>query len=291
MSWLKKLKAESLTVVSDSLRSHGLYPAQLFCPWNSPGKNTGVGCHSFLQGIFLTQGSNSSLPHLSPWAGLSSLTVCWGNLASLAQATVLIGVLSVLQEPHSHPRTHGQGYSLIWVHIPGCTSKTVNLTWSEYRIGPGLCPDRKAQLPKTPLSWGSLFTTGPPILGVTSTFLAKKNSFLSKWQMFGLLLWFLATPQQLQENLGEKQGTETPAVVQGPLGDRNGHSGWEISERKIVFSWCLELSSCDGRNSNATWQMVFRKTTDSDSNYTSTRELIKWDEKNFEMDLALLKSY
>ena len=43
--------------------------------------------------------------------------------------------------------------------------------------------------------------------------------------MFGLLLWFLATPQQLQENLGEKQGTETPVVTQGPLGDRNGYSG------------------------------------------------------------------
>ena len=31
------------------------------CPWDSPGKNTGVGCHALLQGIFLTQGSN---PHL-----------------------------------------------------------------------------------------------------------------------------------------------------------------------------------------------------------------------------------
>ena len=32
--------------------------ARLLCPWNSSGKNTGVGCHSLLQGIFLTQGSN-----------------------------------------------------------------------------------------------------------------------------------------------------------------------------------------------------------------------------------------
>ena len=31
------------------------------CPWNSPGKNTGVGCHSLLQRIFLTQGSNPRL--------------------------------------------------------------------------------------------------------------------------------------------------------------------------------------------------------------------------------------
>ena len=30
---------------------------------NSPGKNTGVGCHALLQGIFLTQGSKPGLPH------------------------------------------------------------------------------------------------------------------------------------------------------------------------------------------------------------------------------------
>ena len=32
-------------------------------PWDSPGKNTGVGCHFLLQGIFPTQGSNPGLPH------------------------------------------------------------------------------------------------------------------------------------------------------------------------------------------------------------------------------------
>ena len=36
---------------------------QLLCPWDSPGKNTGVGCHFLLQRIFLTQGSNPGLPH------------------------------------------------------------------------------------------------------------------------------------------------------------------------------------------------------------------------------------
>ena len=35
----------------------------LVCPWNSPGQSTGVGSHSFLQGIFPTQGSNPGLPH------------------------------------------------------------------------------------------------------------------------------------------------------------------------------------------------------------------------------------
>ena len=33
---------------------------------DSPGKNTGVGCHAFLQGIFPTPGSNSGLPHCRP---------------------------------------------------------------------------------------------------------------------------------------------------------------------------------------------------------------------------------
>ena len=42
---------------------HGLQPARLLCPRDSPGKNTGVGCHALLQGILLTQGSNPSLLH------------------------------------------------------------------------------------------------------------------------------------------------------------------------------------------------------------------------------------
>ena len=33
------------------------------CPWGSPGKKARVGCHSLLQGIFLTQGSNPGLLH------------------------------------------------------------------------------------------------------------------------------------------------------------------------------------------------------------------------------------
>ena len=33
------------------------------CPWDSPGKNTGVDCHSLLQGVFPTQGRSLGLPH------------------------------------------------------------------------------------------------------------------------------------------------------------------------------------------------------------------------------------
>ena len=43
------------------LGDHGLHPPRLLCPWDSPGKNTGVDCHALLQGISLTQGLNLHL--------------------------------------------------------------------------------------------------------------------------------------------------------------------------------------------------------------------------------------
>ena len=48
---------------SNSVQPYGLAPARLLCPWDSPGKKTGVGCHALLQGIFLTQASNPHLLH------------------------------------------------------------------------------------------------------------------------------------------------------------------------------------------------------------------------------------
>ena len=62
------LESESRSVVSDSLRSYGLYS-----PWNSPGKDTGVASHSLLQGIFPTQGLNSGLKPRSPALQADSL--------------------------------------------------------------------------------------------------------------------------------------------------------------------------------------------------------------------------
>ena len=51
-------ESESHSVVSDSLRPHGLYS-----PWNSPGQNIGVDSFSLLQGVFPSQGQNPGLPH------------------------------------------------------------------------------------------------------------------------------------------------------------------------------------------------------------------------------------
>ena len=63
--WCGRVPNESVShsVMPDSLRSHGLQPITLLCPWGFPGKDIGVVCHFLLQGIFPTQGSNPGLLH------------------------------------------------------------------------------------------------------------------------------------------------------------------------------------------------------------------------------------
>ena len=63
----------SHSVVSDSSQPPEMQPTRLPFPWDFPGKNTGVGCHFLLQGIFLTQGSKLHLLH---WQA-GSLPLCF----------------------------------------------------------------------------------------------------------------------------------------------------------------------------------------------------------------------
>ena len=58
---ISESESVSRSIMSYSLWPHGLYTTRLLCPWDSPGKNTGMGNHSLLQGIFPTQGSNPGL--------------------------------------------------------------------------------------------------------------------------------------------------------------------------------------------------------------------------------------
>ena len=70
------------SIISDSLL--WIVAGQVLCPWDSPGKNTGVSCNALLKGIFLTQGSN---PHhlcllhcrqiLYPLSPLGSIFSTW----------------------------------------------------------------------------------------------------------------------------------------------------------------------------------------------------------------------
>ena len=47
------------------------------CPWDSPGKDTGAGCHALLQGIFPTQGSNPGLMFPALAGGFLTTIATW----------------------------------------------------------------------------------------------------------------------------------------------------------------------------------------------------------------------
>ena len=83
----------SHSVVSNSWWILGLQPARLFSPWDFPGKNTGVGYHCLLQGIFSTQGLNQSLLCLLHWQA-ESLPL--NHLASLDCFPLFLHFLSSL---------------------------------------------------------------------------------------------------------------------------------------------------------------------------------------------------
>ena len=47
------LSVHVCSVISDSLQPHELALTRFLCPWNFPGKNTGVGCYFLLQSLNL----------------------------------------------------------------------------------------------------------------------------------------------------------------------------------------------------------------------------------------------
>ena len=79
---------------------------------DSRGKNTGVGCHAFLQGIFPTQWWNTGLPHcrqILPWATRKAL-----RLLCLLGILLTMPVVSLFLIVHIAPWTHGrQGMSRV----------------------------------------------------------------------------------------------------------------------------------------------------------------------------------
>ena len=76
---------ERRSVVSSSLRPHGLQPTRLLSPSDFPGNSTRVDFYFLLQRIFLTQGSNLGLPH------------CRQTLCHLShQGSLELGINSIL---------------------------------------------------------------------------------------------------------------------------------------------------------------------------------------------------
>ena len=113
-------------VMSDSLWPHGLQPTRLLCPLDFPGKNTGVGHHFLLQGIFPTQEPNPSLFNLLLWQTNSFTTVLPGkpNLGCTS-VQFSLSVLSDSLRPHGLQHTRLPCLS----STPGAYSNSCPSSW------------------------------------------------------------------------------------------------------------------------------------------------------------------
>ena len=120
------------SVVSSSFWSHGPEPARLFCPYDSLGKNTGVGSHDFRQGIFPTQGSNSCLfmsPALAGGFFISCATwEVWFLWAPVNRGTQVC-TLGMWAETQPHSLSH-----------PFSTALSTHLSSTDFNISPPYLP-------------------------------------------------------------------------------------------------------------------------------------------------------
>ena len=124
--WQCDLKAvKTITCCAKSLSHVWLFAtpgtvARQALLWDSPGKNTGVGCHALLQGIFPTQGSNPWLLHCR------QTLYCWATREALKtimqhpkwySVSRLWGVQASRWDPPGW--SHSWTLAQVWVHSGG----------------------------------------------------------------------------------------------------------------------------------------------------------------------------
>ena len=157
-SWFEKLDTVSRSVcitavewLSRVLPPHGLLPARLLCPWEFPGKNTGVGCHALLQRIFPTQGLNPRLLH---WQA-DSLLMTTGRLFFLHRGLYLRNGVILLGCPLFLQWKSGVGKRGVeWRRRDSPSTATVSAPWADFTFTePILAGDSLAGSPR----WGQLF--------------------------------------------------------------------------------------------------------------------------------------
>ena len=110
----------SRSVMSDSLQPHGLQPTRPLCPWNSPGKNTGVGCHSLLQGNLPNPGIEPGFPVLHTDSLPSELCVFVCVCVCVLVTQLCLTLCDYMDCSQSDSSIHGilQARTLEWVTTP-----------------------------------------------------------------------------------------------------------------------------------------------------------------------------
>ena len=119
--------------MSNSLWPQALQTTRLLCPWDFPGKNTGVGCHFLLQGIFQTQGWNSGLLFYRP------IIYHWNTSK---ESNCNVGDLGLIPGLGRSPG-EGKGYPFLYSGLENSMDRAVHgvaksWTWlSNFQFTPG----------------------------------------------------------------------------------------------------------------------------------------------------------
>ena len=124
----------------NSLQPHGLQLTRFLCPWDFPGKDTGMGCHFLLQGIFLTQGSNLGLLHCrqilyqlsykrDPLLGLEapSYLTSLTSSSSLQPSSISFRILFL---------KHKSDHNMHWLKTSTCSSVSIGQKPKNLRLVP-----------------------------------------------------------------------------------------------------------------------------------------------------------
>ena len=154
----------SHSILSDSSLPQGLQPSRLLCPWDFPGKNTGVGCYFFLQGIFPTQdqthvtcvsctgrGFFTTVPPGKPAPTARLAHSPWeGHWSSQTRLPIVLGDPITERHPRAKP-----SHPVPW---PLCVMILAGLVFQQWFQWPSLC--ESSQWEETQ-NHGTLGWTGP----------------------------------------------------------------------------------------------------------------------------------
>ena len=197
--------------MSDSLQPHGLEPARLLCPWDFPGKSTGVGCR-LLQGIFLTQGSNPGLLH------------CRQTLYHLShQGNLYIWAsLAAQRMRHSACRGRRPGLSPCFGKIPWRRKRRIDVipnlpvhlaplspTWCPY-----ICSKEQPFLDHSNPELGAAFAPHPPASELHQP--RSDEPILVSLLQLHCLLWLLITLCLIKQGRISAQGWQSLSLEKQP---------------------------------------------------------------------------
>ena len=162
--------------MSDSVQPHRRQPTRLCCPWDSPGKNSGVGCHFLLQCMKVKSKSEVAQSCLT----LSNPMDCslpGSSVHGICQARVLEWAAIAFSDIHTHMYVYMYIYIFffiffsiivyykwfvfeIWIssiRLKTCLAarRTVHFLWnnSAYCCFHPLCSDFQVSFPLFPHSW------------------------------------------------------------------------------------------------------------------------------------------